>query len=218
MSRQRYFAALSIPVLRGRIFHDRDTPGAAPVVIVNAAFAKKYLPGADPIGQRITIGKGLGPEFEDPTRRSSGLSATSRDNGLDADAPPMVYVPVAQVSDALTQLANGLIPASLDHARPSRRRVAAAADSEGVPRHRRPAARRAGAHRWSEVVATSIAQQNFNMLLLTIFGAIALLLAAIGDLRADVVLGGAGRARHRRPPGAWRAIGATFCRWCSGRG
>ena len=71
--------------LRGRAFDQRDTGNSARVVIINQAFAKKYWPKGDPIGQRITIGKGLGPEFEEPAaRRSSGSSANVRETGLKA--------------------------------------------------------------------------------------------------------------------------------------
>jgi putative ABC transport system permease protein len=175
----QYFRALSIPVLRGRAFENRDAPGAAPVVIVNAAFVKKYFPGADAIGQRILFSKGLGPEFEDPVREIVGVVGDVRENGLDADAPPMVYVPAAQVSDALTRLANGLIPprwiirtsAPLSSLTSVVQKEFLAADAQ------LPVAR---VRSMEELIAQSIARQNFNMLLLTIFGAIALLLAAVG--------------------------------------
>src|SRR5262245_1493040 len=174
-----YFRALAIPVLRGRAFDDHDAPGAAPVVIVNAQFAKKYFPGADALGQRIVFAKGLGPEFEDPVRQVVGVVGDTRDNGLDSDAPPMVFVPVAQVSDALTRLANGVIPPRwiVKTAAPLSSLTAAvpqaflAVDSELPVAQVRP---------MEDLIANSISRQSFNMLLLTIFGAIALVLAAVG--------------------------------------
>jgi putative ABC transport system permease protein len=175
----QYFRALSIPVVRGRAFEDRDAAGAAPVVIVNSAFVKKYFPGADPIGQRIVFAKGLGPEFEDPTREIVGVVGDVHENGLDSDAPPMVYVPGAQVSDALTRLANGVIPprwiiktsAPLSSLTSVVQKEFLAVDAQ------LPVAR---VRSMEDLIAQSIARQNFNMLLLTIFGAIALLLAAVG--------------------------------------
>jgi predicted permease len=174
-----YFRAFTIPVLRGRAFDDRDANGTTPVVVINAAFAKKYWPGADAIGQQMTIGKGLGPEFEDPTRQVVGIVGDVRELGLDQDAPPVLYVPLAQVSDALTKLANSVIPASWV--------VKAATSTTGLgPRVQKeilavdaqlPVAR---VQSMEQVIENSIARQNFNMLLLTIFGAVALLLAAIG--------------------------------------
>jgi predicted permease len=174
-----YFRALSIPVLRGRAFEDRDTAGAAAVVIVNNAFAAKHFPGADALGQRITIGKGLGPEFEDPTREIVGIVGDVRENGLDSEPPPLMYVPNAQMSDALTQLGNSLIPA--------RWVVKTSGTFSGLPQAIQqvfqavdPALPIAEVRPLEQLVAQSIARQNFNMVLLTIFGAIALLLAAVG--------------------------------------
>ena len=81
-----YFRVMGIPVLRGRAFEARDASGAAPVVIVNSVFAKKYFSGADAIGQRMIFAKGLGPEFEDPAREIVGIVGDTKDSGLDSDA------------------------------------------------------------------------------------------------------------------------------------
>jgi putative ABC transport system permease protein len=174
-----YFRVLSVPIRRGRAFDVRDGNGSAPVVIVNSAFVKKYFPGADPIGQRMTFAKGLGPDFEDPTREVVGVVGDVRENGLGADAPPVVYVPVAQLSDALTRLGNTIIPprwivrtsAPLSSLTSMVQREFLAVDAQ------LPVAR---VRSMEDLVSTSIAQQNFNMLLLTVFGGIALLLAAVG--------------------------------------
>jgi predicted permease len=174
-----YFRALSIPVLRGRVFDDRDTGGASPVVVINAAFATKYWPNADPIGQQITIGKGLGPEFEDPTRQVVGIVGDVLENGLDQGIVPLMYVPVAQLSDGLTKLGNSVIPASwIVKASTTTTGLAPLIQKEFLAVDGQlPIAKMQS---MGQVVETSIARQNFNMLLLTIFGAIALLLAAIG--------------------------------------
>src|SRR5438477_12965606 len=60
-----------IPLRRGRLFNQRDNAGSPSVVIVNEAFAKKYWPKADPVGQRIIIGKGMGPDFAEGPRDAS---------------------------------------------------------------------------------------------------------------------------------------------------
>jgi predicted permease len=174
-----YFKALGIPLLRGRVFTERDSGGTAPVVLINDALAKKYWPNADPIGQRMTIGKGLGPEFEDPTREIAGIVANVRENGLDQDAPPILYVPGAQVSDRLTRLANSLIPARwIVRTSGVTAPLLASIQQEFLAVDSQlPVAR---ARTMEVVVGSSIQQQNFNMLLLSIFGGIALVLAAIG--------------------------------------
>jgi putative ABC transport system permease protein len=174
-----YFKVFSIPALRGRTLTDRDTAGATPVAIINSAMAKKYWPDADPIGQRMTIGKGLGPEFEDPTRQIVGIVGDVREAGLDRAAPPVIYVPVAQMSDALTRLGNSVLPTQwMVRASGNPAALISAIQKEILTLD--PVLPVSNVRTMDQVLAASIARQNFNMVLLTIFGAIALLLAAIG--------------------------------------
>src|SRR4029077_183355 len=98
-----------IPLLRGRVFNDRDTAASSPVIIISEAFAKKYWPGENAIGKRITIGGG-DPAFTEGPREVIGIVGSVREGGLRKDAKPVMYVPVAQVKDSLTQLANSVIP------------------------------------------------------------------------------------------------------------
>jgi predicted permease len=174
-----YFRTLQIPLLRGRVFTESDSGGAPPVVIVNQAMVKKYWKGQDPVGQVIVIGRGLGPQFEDPPRQVVGIVGTVRETGLDAVDQGVMYIPQGQVPEGLTKLANGLIP------------LAWAIRSAGDPLALRAAVERefravdgmiAPSHvrTMDQMIADSLSRQNFNALLLTIFAAIALLLAAIG--------------------------------------
>ena len=105
-----YFSSLRVPLLRGRTFDLRDTGKSERVVIVNQAMAKKYWVKGDPIGQRITIGKGLGPEFEEPARQVVGIVGDVRENGLTNGDTPAMYIPQSQATDGLTKLANSVIP------------------------------------------------------------------------------------------------------------
>ena len=111
-----YFSAFRIPLLRGRVFSEHDTGNSARVLIVNQAFAKKYWPNEDPVGHSITIGKGLGPEFEEPAREIVGIVGNVRENGLTDSNQPVMYAPAGQVTDGLTQLANKSNPAELGRA------------------------------------------------------------------------------------------------------
>src|SRR6185369_4164361 len=63
-----YFSAFKIPIVRGRAFTERDDGGAPRVVIINRTMAERYWPHADPLADRISIGKGLGPQFDEPAR------------------------------------------------------------------------------------------------------------------------------------------------------
>jgi putative ABC transport system permease protein len=80
-----YFSVFHIPLQRGRVFNDHDTIHSAKVVIVNAAFAKKFFASENPIGHMLEIGKGLGPEFEEPGREIVGVVGDVRETGLAAD-------------------------------------------------------------------------------------------------------------------------------------
>ena len=174
-----YFAAFRIPLLRGRAFSEHDTGNSPRVVIVNQAFAKRYWPEENPIGQIMTIGKGLGPEFEEPAREIVGIVGNVRENGLTGSDQGVMYVPASQITDGLTQLANKVIPlswvvrASMEPAALAsaiQHEFLAVDDQLPVSRFRT----------MEQVISESTARTNFNMLLLTIFAGTALLLAALG--------------------------------------
>jgi putative ABC transport system permease protein len=174
-----YFSALRVPLLRGRFFDQRDTGNSAWVLIVNQAFAKKYWPKGDPIGQRVTIGKGLGPQFEEPTRQIVGVVGDVRENGLKGVDEPVMYIPQTQVADGLTKLANSIIPLNWiiqTATDPSSLSAAIQHEMQSVDSQLAASKIRT----MDQVISESTARQNFNMLLLTIFGGLALLLAAIG--------------------------------------
>jgi len=58
-----YFGAMSIPLLRGRLFTAEDARGVDPVIIINDATAKHYWPGRDPLGERVRLGSGARAEM-----------------------------------------------------------------------------------------------------------------------------------------------------------
>jgi putative ABC transport system permease protein len=174
-----YFSAFKIPILRGRDFADSDTASAPGVVLINQAMANQFWPKEDPVGQQMVIGKGVGPEFDEPARQIIGVVADIHDGGLNRDPRPLMIVPEAQVTDGMTALNARIGPVGWivrTHGDP-RQAIATVTEqlrqaSGGFPvAHVRP---------MEEVVSRSTARDSFNMLLLTIFGAVALILAAIG--------------------------------------
>jgi putative ABC transport system permease protein len=174
-----YFSVLSIPVVRGRVFDARDVNGSTPVMIVNAAMAKKYWPNEEAIGQRINIGKGLGPEFDEPTREIIGVVGDVREEGLDQPAPAVMYIPSGQTPDGLTKLVNGALPwAWLVRSSVTTSALTAQIQKEILAID--PLLAISNVRTMEQVLSASIARQNFNMMLLTIFGVTALALAAIG--------------------------------------
>ncbi len=175
-----YYGAFKIPILRGRDFTDNDTAGAQGVAIINQAFAKQFWKnGENPVGQQIIIGKGVGPEFEEPARLIVGVVGDVRDGGLNRNPDPKMVVPLAQMTDGLTELNSKVAPISwVIRTQGEPHQLASAATEElrkasgGLPVAR--------IRSMEEVVVRSTARQDFNMLLLTIFGGSALILAAIG--------------------------------------
>jgi predicted permease len=174
-----YFDVFKIPVLRGRDFSVQDTTGAPGVVLINEAMAKQYWPKANPVGQQIIIGKGVGPEFEEPARQIIGIVGDIRDGGLDRKPRPLMIVPESQVPDGMTALNARIGPIAWlvrTHGDPHRY-ISAITEQLRQASGGFPVAR---VRTMDEVVIHSTARQDFNMLLLTIFGASALILAAIG--------------------------------------
>jgi len=174
-----YFAAFRIPLLRGRMFDDRDTGGSARVVVINDAMARKYWPKEDPVGRQITIGKGLGADFDEPAREIVGIVGNVRENGLTEANQPVMYVPAGQITNGLTQLINKVLPMCWvvrTAMEPAALSTAIQREFLAVDGHL-PVSR---IRTMEKVIVESTARQNFNMTLLTIFAGTALLLAAIG--------------------------------------
>ena len=160
-----YFHAMGISLLKGRDFSEQDLSGAPSVAIINDALARQFFPGQDPIGQRLRWG------IQDYL--VIGVSADVRISALDADPQPMIYYSMFQVemgnfgraafvlrSNAGAQ---GLFTAV--------QKQIWAADKDLPLYHTSTLA---------TLVSESLAQRRFTLLLLASFGAIALILAAIG--------------------------------------
>jgi len=175
----RYFEVFRIPLLRGRMFTDRDDGGAAPVVLINEGLAKQFWQNSDPVGQRITIGKGVGPEFEEPPREIIGIVGDVRDQGLNSNPDPIMYIPVAQVKNGVTALNNRIIPITWV----VRTDVEPFSLSKEIQEQLRTASRGlpvAHVRSMEQVRGESTSRTDFNLMLLAIFAGVALLLAAIG--------------------------------------
>ena len=174
-----YFEVFKIPLLRGRDFTDRDTTGAAGVVIINQSMARQFWPQGDPLSDQLSIGQGMGPNFAEPPRQIVGIVGDVRDNGLNQEPGPTMYVPFAQVPDAVTAL-NARISAL---GWVVRTRAEPHALSQAIQKELREASGGlpvATIKSMDEISVQSTARSDFNMLLLTVFGVAALLLAAIG--------------------------------------
>jgi predicted permease len=174
-----YFQTLGIPLRRGRAFDERDSSAGPWTLIINEAMAKKYWPKENPVGAVVTIGKEIGPDFEDRPREVVGVVADVRESGIDQDPPPVMYVPIGQEPNGLVALGNRVLPSSW------------AVRSAGDPATQARAVQRellqvdpdlpmARVMSMNRIIARSVARHDFNMILLSIFGCVALVLAAMG--------------------------------------
>jgi putative ABC transport system permease protein len=157
-----YFSTMRIPLLEGREFEDRDARGTPDVVIVNQEAVRLYWPDESPIGQKVS--------FENRTRTVIGVVGSVKQSGLDVDTRPEIFVPYYQLSvpfGTFVVRTEG-DPAALTSAV----RTAMQEIDSDLPLY--------GIKTVNEVIAESVAPRRFNMLLLGIFGGLALVLASVG--------------------------------------
>ena len=174
-----FFDVYRIPLVRGRVFNENDTAASQPVVVINAVMAHKYWPKEDPIGKQLIIGKALGPQFVDVTRQIVGVVGGQREDGVDQPMAGVMFLPSPQVPNGILVFGNGLLPrywvmrTSSDPAGfgSAVRGVFQSIDSKLAVAKIQP---------MDELMSSYTARQNFNMLLLTVFAGIALLLAGLG--------------------------------------
>jgi predicted permease len=175
-----YFQVFRIPIKRGRAFTDRDNASAPPVVIINESIAKRYWTnGDDPLNARILIAKGFAKQFDDePERQIVGIVGDVRDRGLNLEPGPSMYVPQAQVPDAVTARGANSFPIAWV----IRGSGAPSSLSRAIEEQLRQLTGQplAEIQTMDNVVSSSISRQRFNTLLMTMFACLALALAAIG--------------------------------------
>jgi putative ABC transport system permease protein len=175
----KYFDVFKIPVKRGRGFTDQDDAVAPGVVLINEAFAKQFFKDKEPVGERLMIGAGVMKELStERERQIIGVVSDVRDGGLNNEPGPHMYVPNAQVPDALNALNVRITPIAWV--------VRTQGDPYGVSNAVQEQLRQVSGlpvssiRSMEEVVSRSISRQRFNVLLMSVFGASALLLAGIG--------------------------------------
>jgi putative ABC transport system permease protein len=160
-----YFKAMGIPVLRGRPFTPDDREKSPMVAVVDQTFVDRYFPDEDPIGKGIDIGNGT-----DGFYKIVGVVGSVRNDSLDSKPSPTMYVPYTQdvFSDMWIVVRAKGEPTQLSAAA---RQAVRDIDNALPAFAMTPLA---------DVVSESIAQRRFSMLLIGIFAALALILAAVG--------------------------------------
>jgi putative ABC transport system permease protein len=160
-----YFRVLQTPLLKGRFFTEADTADAPRVVIINQALAKKYWPNEEALGKRITFDETI-PKW----LTIVGVVGDIKHRGLEFDPIPEQYLPHPQRPDREMILAvrSSQNPETLISA--VRREVLAFDPEQPV----------ANVRTLDRVIADSIAPRRLSVVLLGVFAAVALLLAAVG--------------------------------------
>ena len=178
-----YFAALGIPLRRGRLFNDADArqsvplirwfpqqpyppgydkPQAAPVAIVSESAAKQFWPGADPIGQRIRV-------MFSPDVTIVGVAGDVHHNGLDLPSYPHIYLPHNQEPwSSVSMVVRTSVPPT-DLAPAVRERVHAADPALPI-----------SVRTMADVMAASVGRPRLYAAMTATFGSVALLLALVG--------------------------------------
>jgi putative ABC transport system permease protein len=159
-----YFEAVETPLLRGRVFTEKDISGGLPVIVVNQTTATRYWPGQDPIGKHLANSRDM------VQREVVGVVADVKFGGLNAANTEEMYLPVAQAPwPTMT-----LVVRSNANPQPLVTAVRAKiAESD-------PDLPVTGILSMEEVVSTSVAQPRMIMQFVGVFAGFALLLAVIG--------------------------------------
>lgn len=161
-----YFQVLGIPLVRGRMFDERDTADAPHVAVISESLARQRWPGQDPIGHTIEFGN-----MDGNVRLLTivGIVGDVHEDSLEVPPHPTVYVNLFQrprpaitltmLSDAPTQLVTSAARGMLQDLNPE------------VPAKFRT---------FSQVYSASMGSRKFNLILISSFGIVALLLACAG--------------------------------------
>jgi len=166
-----YFATMKIPLRRGHEITQQDGEGALRVAVVDEDFVKRFLkPGDEAIGHRLWFGP-ANPTDSTKYITIIGVVAHTKQEGLDADPRPQLYLPYQQVGRL-----NGLAFAVRTAGDPTRYVGAIRRAIQSVD----PDQPMSGVRVLQDLVGASLGQRRMSMVLLGVFAAIAMLLACIG--------------------------------------
>lgn len=186
-----YFAAIGIPLVRGRLFDEHDRPDAPMVAVINEMAARRYFPDEDPIGKRITVD--MTSYF--PKMTIVGVVGDSRLNALDREIYPQVFWPMAFLpgSNAWLVVRTGTDPAAIATAV---REAVQSVDADLAITEMAP---------MSGIVQESLWRQRLAALLIGLLAALAALIA-LGGLYSVISYS---VARRTKELGIRIAVGAT---------
>jgi putative ABC transport system permease protein len=166
----RYFETMRIPLIEGRTFEQRDGADAPPVVVINQAMARHFWGNQSPIGRRIR------PGFQYPWRTVIGVVADVKNAGLDQPAGTELYLPYRQMGANFGFGLRGVYVVLRTDGDPQSLAHGAVSVIHGID----PSLPVAGVRTMDDVLTAAESQPRFLTLLLTLFSAAAMALAAIG--------------------------------------
>jgi putative ABC transport system permease protein len=160
-----YFQAMRVPLIRGRLYDDRDKGSNIRRVIINQTLARQYFPNQDPVGQHVIVSwNDEGPD------EIIGVVGDVRQADLETEARPTVYWPPSRFTYPFTTVA----------IRTSGNATAIVPSAVAALHALDPNVAAADVRTMQEVLDISMAQRRMTMMVLAIFAAVALLLAAVG--------------------------------------
>jgi putative ABC transport system permease protein len=173
-----FFSTMGMRLLDGRLFDDRDQAGAPRVAVVNEAFARRFFPGASPVGQRIRLRFGinglfgrLGETPDDWRYQIVGVIADASEFGRGQPAAPQINLSALQQGFPRMNLLVKTKAADPLTVAPAVRGALASLD---------PSLPLARVRSYQAILVESTGRHRFPLLLLSLFGGVALALAALG--------------------------------------
>ena len=165
-----YFKAMGVRVREGRVFTDHDTADAPPVAVVDETFVRAHFPQGDALGKRFRFGRSSPEDKDVKWMEIVGVVSHVKNYGVDQESRVEIYLPYFQspVTNATLLVRSSTDPAALAA---SVRQAVKAVDPE-VPVY--------SVRTLAEIVSDRTAQRRLAVMLITVFAAVALLLAAVG--------------------------------------
>ena len=161
-----YFDVMGIPVVRGRALEESDENSSLHPVLISQGFARRFWPGADPIGKRFKVG----PREGNPWLTIVGVVGDVRQVGLDTPAPFSTYQTLASSPQSRVELA----------VRAAGNPAGVLAAVQGTLRRLAPGLLIDNVQTMEQRIDQTVASRRLNLFLFELFAALALLLSAVG--------------------------------------